>query len=175
MADTYNIGDVARLRQFFTQPITCLHTTLNGAIDECQTSITVLSAAGWPAAGVVQINDKEWVAYKGLTGNVLTIPENYGRGFWDSVAQEHVNGVEVTVFYQFVDPGGVLFKVKAPSTALMTYTYSVNPELAKEFTGSYRLDIDVTKSGKWYYGGFGTGSNKGAEESFFTVAKTKLV
>lgn len=68
-----------------------------------------------------------------------------------------------------VDPDTVSARTYSPSGSTTTYIYGVDAVLTKLATGRYQLSLEPAASGPWYYKFFGTGTNKGAGESFFNV------
>jgi hypothetical protein len=74
----------------------------------------------------------------------------------------------------YVDPGQIVARVRDPLGAITVYTYGVDAALIRDATGKYRLDIEATKEGVWFWRFEGKLSNKGAGESSFTVADSKF-
>lgn len=66
-------------------------TTLNGAIDNVQTTITLASVVGLPTVGILTI-ESEKVHYTGISVNDIT---GVTRGFSSTTAAAHGNGVGV--------------------------------------------------------------------------------
>jgi hypothetical protein len=71
-----------------------LITSLNGAINNSVTTITLTSAAGFPTAGVVKI-DNELISYTGISSNDLT---GCTRGVNGTAAASHSDGAGVEAF-----------------------------------------------------------------------------
>jgi hypothetical protein len=69
-------------------------TTLNGAIDNIVTTITLDSVTGFPTTGVVKI-DNELISYTGITSNDLT---GCTRGFNGTTATSHADNAGVEAF-----------------------------------------------------------------------------
>ena len=67
-------------------------TTLNGAINNVVTTITVTSAAAFPSAGRIDI-DSELITYTGITATTFT---GCGRGANGSTAASHLDNAVVT-------------------------------------------------------------------------------
>ena len=61
------------------------------------------------------------------------------------------------------DPTAVTLKVKAPGTALATYTYALS-QVTKSTTGVYYKDISLATVGTWFYRWEGTGAVESATE-----------
>jgi hypothetical protein len=79
-----------------------------------------------------------------------------------------------TTFYDDVtgvlDPTVVNFEMKPPGATTPTlYTYPTNPELVKDSTGNYHVDVDLDTPGWWVYRWFSTGSGKAATPGWFSV------
>ena len=66
-------------------------TTLNGAIDDSVTTITIVSTTGFDASGSIQI-EKEWISYTGKTATTFT---GCTRGQEGTIAIAHANGITV--------------------------------------------------------------------------------
>jgi hypothetical protein len=71
------------------------------------------------------------------------------------------------------DPTTVTLKVKAPGTALATYTYALG-QVTKSATGSYYKDVSLNASGRWWYRWEGTGAVETAEEGWLEVREQRL-
>lgn len=63
-------------------------TSLNGAIDDTQTTITLTNVIGLPAVGILTI-ESEKIKYTGISGNDIT---GVTRGFSSTTAASHANG-----------------------------------------------------------------------------------
>jgi ABC-type Fe3+ transport system substrate-binding protein len=72
------------------------------------------------------------------------------------------------------DPTAVTLKVKAPGTAVVTYTFGVGGTIVKDSTGNYHADIDITVPGKWHYRWTGTGALVVVEETSLFVRKSNV-
>lgn len=72
----------------------------------------------------------------------------------------------------YADPNPLLFKMKDPSGVTTTYTYGTDPQLVKDGTGRYHVDVSATKVGTWYYRFEGTGTGQCAGENHFVVRAT---
>ena len=87
--------DVARADLNTTETATDVNqitTTLDGAVSATDTSVTLVSVAGFPASGSITIaadgtNAAETVTYSAITGNVLTTA---------ALAYNHLTGATVT-------------------------------------------------------------------------------
>lgn len=75
--------------------ITSISNTLNGAIDDVQTTITLTDSTGFSTTGYVII-DSEVIAYTGITSNDLT---GCTRGFGSSIAATHIDTSNVSQWY----------------------------------------------------------------------------
>lgn len=73
-----------------------------------------------------------------------------------------------------VDPGVVTFKVKSPLGVITTYVYLTDPEVVKDSTGNYHVDVGGSRQGVWSYGSEGTGANATAGESEFKVSESQF-
>lgn len=73
-----------------------------------------------------------------------------------------------------IDPTAVIFKFKNPAGTITTYTYGVDPELVKEETGVYHVDLDAATSGTWYYRFESTGTGQGADEAQFEIYESEF-
>ena len=69
-----------------------LGTTLNGAINNSVTTITLTSTTGFPTSGSIKI-DSEIISYTGKSGNDLT---GCTRGSQSTTPASHLNGASVT-------------------------------------------------------------------------------
>lgn len=85
-------GKVLRLTSTANYTLTKITSTLNGAIDSSQTTITLASAASFPSAGTV-INGTEQINYTGKSGNQLT---GCTRGANGTTAASGSNGATIT-------------------------------------------------------------------------------
>lgn len=73
-----------------------------------------------------------------------------------------------------VNPTTVQVKVKQPDLTETTYIYGVDPEVVRESTGIYYINLDTTgKSGTWYvkWNSLGT---QGVAQTNFTVVDTDI-
>ncbi len=71
-----------------------------------------------------------------------------------------------------VNPAAVMFKVRAPSGLVTTYTYGVDAELVRDATGVYHVDVSASDAGTWAYKFWSTGTGQAAAEERFTVRST---
>jgi hypothetical protein len=74
-----------------SNPFKTSFSTLNGAISATATSLTLTSTAGFPSAGIIQI-DIEQIAYTSISGNVLN---GLVRGYNATTAVTHTTGSNV--------------------------------------------------------------------------------
>jgi len=72
------------------------------------------------------------------------------------------------------DPTTVTLKIKAPGTALATYTYALS-QVTKSTTGVYYKDISLATVGIWHYRWEGTGAVESATEGWFEVRESRAV
>jgi hypothetical protein len=63
-------------------------------------------------------------------------------------------------------------QVKSPLGAITTYVYITNPELVRESTGKYHLDVRPDRQGVWMALGEGTGENESVAEHAFKVLES---
>jgi len=68
-----------------------------------------------------------------------------------------------------VDPSSVLFSVTSPDNVVVSYEYGVNPELIRESTGVYAVDILLNQAGTWSYHFWSTGDGASDEVTSFLV------
>ena len=71
-------------------------TTLNGAISNSTTSITLTNVNNFPSSGAILI-DQEYILYTNITGNTLT---GCTRGYWSTLAASHNNATAVYFYTQ---------------------------------------------------------------------------
>lgn len=74
------------------------------------------------------------------------------------------------------DPTKIYIKYMDPSGTVLTHQYTVDPVVQRASTGVYYEDINLTKSGRWFYRWYGLdGSNnyQGAGETDLYVRKTR--
>jgi hypothetical protein len=70
------------------------------------------------------------------------------------------------------DPAVVVCQYQDPSGLEVTRTYGTDPEVIKESTGVYYLDLDIDTAGTWYYRFKGTGPVKAADERTIIARET---
>jgi hypothetical protein len=86
------------------------------------------------------------------------------------------SGIRVSVKFKetttgdFVDPEGVVLKVKDPSLIVTTLTHGQDAELQKSAVGHYFAVIDCDQAGTWKYRWEGTGQNQAATEASFEIS-----
>lgn len=69
-----------------------------------------------------------------------------------------------------LDPTTVRVGVLAPGAVLpVMRTYGTDPEVVKDSTGRYHLDIDADTTGVWRYRWQSTGNGQAANEDAFEV------
>jgi hypothetical protein len=71
-----------------------------------------------------------------------------------------------------VNPDAIMFKVKAPSGAITTYTYGTDAALVRDATGVYHVDVSATEAGQYVYRFWSTGIGQAAAEGQFLVKLT---
>jgi hypothetical protein len=71
------------------------------------------------------------------------------------------------------DPDTVTFKFMDSESTVTTYVLA-DPQVVKESTGIYHVDIPVDLSGTWHYRWAGTGAARGALERSFQVRESKF-
>ena len=91
------------VQKFISQEDDVLNTTLNGALTNVATTITVVSTTGFANAGGIQI-ENETITYTGTTNTTFT---GCTRGTNSTTAAAHASGVIVAQF----STGGVPFNV----------------------------------------------------------------
>jgi hypothetical protein len=67
------------------------------------------------------------------------------------------------------DPTNVRLLVRRSGQPPTIYTYGVSSEVAKDSTGTYHADIEITKKGTYYARWEGDGAVVAAEETSFSV------
>lgn len=67
------------------------------------------------------------------------------------------------------DPENVYFQFIEPEQDAVSYEYGVDPEVVKEATGIYYVDLDGSTIGDWKYRFYSTGVGQAASEATFTV------
>jgi uncharacterized protein YfaS (alpha-2-macroglobulin family) len=72
------------------------------------------------------------------------------------------------------DPDTVTFKFMDPTGKVTTYTL-IDPQIVKESTGVYHVDIPIDMSGTYHYRWAGTGAARGALERSLQVRESKFV
>jgi hypothetical protein len=70
-----------------------------------------------------------------------------------------------------VDPTTVTFEVKDPLNAITSYT---SPDVVRDSTGNYHLDVLLNASGPWWYRTEGTGAFIAAAEKQLTVKPSQF-
>lgn len=71
-----------------------------------------------------------------------------------------------------LDPSTVAFKVKDPAGNVTVYSYPADPQLVKDSTGVYHVDVNANLEGTWFYRFESTGTGQAAEERSFAVRKS---
>ncbi len=97
-----------------------------------------------------------------LEGNVVRV-----TGTFTDATGAAADPTTVTVRY-FIDPSG----------AVTTLVYVTDPEVVKDSTGVYHVDIAVSAPGKYRYGFAGTGAVGtliANQEAYFVVAPSDLL
>jgi RecJ-like exonuclease len=67
------------------------------------------------------------------------------------------------------DPTTVKASYRHEANVVTTKTYGPDPELVKESTGIYYIDINANAVGNWYWRIFSQGTGQTAEEGTFKV------
>lgn len=70
------------------------------------------------------------------------------------------------------DPSAVVFRVRAPSGTVTTYTYGTDADVVKTATGAYYLLLTLSASELWHVRAAGTGAVVAADESVILAEKT---
>lgn len=73
-----------------------------------------------------------------------------------------------------LDPTSVTFKLENPSGAVTTYVYGIDAQLVKTATGIYRVDVDASSPGRYWYKFYSTGTGQAAEEKDFAVGNGRF-
>lgn len=90
-------------------------TTLNGAINNSQTTITLTTTTGLPTVGILTIEDEK-VHYTGIAGNDIT---GVTRGFSSTTATSHLSGTAVRFNVVEEHHNGLKDEVKAVEADLV--------------------------------------------------------
>jgi hypothetical protein len=98
-------------------------------------------------------------------------------------AKEYVKGASPRLLGVFrdpstgdlIDPATVKVYVKNPAAVITIKTYITDPEVVKESTGRYHMDVDANVVGRWTYRFESTGTGKAADERDFVVKASKIV
>jgi len=72
--------------------------------------------------------------------------------------------------YALVDPDTVKVAWLDPSDNYTEKTYGTDPEVVKDGTGQYHIDVTVNAGGEWKYRWWSTGTITTAAEASFQVA-----
>lgn len=80
-----------------------------------------------------------------------------------------VSGAFTTAAGVAQDPSVVKCSVRSPAGVVTTYTYGTDPELMKDSTGNYHIDVSAATIGTYYYRWFSTGTGQAADEGWFEV------
>lgn len=75
---------------------------------------------------------------------------------------------------QLADPTTLVFLMYEPDKTLTEYTYGTDNEVVQDSTGKYHVYWDATKPGKHWWRYEASGNIGVAEETSFTVRKSKL-
>jgi len=71
-----------------------------------------------------------------------------------------------------IDPTALVFKFTNPAGTTTTYTYGTDPQVIRDSTGNYQVDLSVSTAGLWLYWFEATGTAQAVEEgSFYVDAK----
>lgn len=70
------------------------------------------------------------------------------------------------------DPTAVLFKVRAPSGTVTTYTYGTDVDVVKTAVGAYYLLVTLSASELWHVRATGTGAVVAAGETVVLAEKS---
>lgn len=62
------------------------------------------------------------------------------------------------------DPSAVYCQIKDEAGTVTSYQYTVDPEVVKDNTGIYHLDVDLDAVGWWYWRWYSTGNYQAANE-----------
>jgi hypothetical protein len=120
-------------------------TTLNGAIDDSQTTITLTSTVGLPTVGILTV-ESEKIKYTGISGNDIT---GCVRGFSSTTNSSHANGV--TVEFNVVEEHHNTLKDEVIAIATdnrNTFSADLNDSISPTATAvslKERLDMVVTR------------------------------
>lgn len=78
------------------------------------------------------------------------------------------NGDPITG-YAYIDPTTVRFRYRRDAGAITTLVYGTDPEVVKDGTGRYHVELDLNAAGTWHYRFEGTGTHQAAAERSLTV------
>ena len=73
------------------------------------------------------------------------------------------------------DPSEVKVSVRNPSGTVTTYVYGTDPEVIKDDTGTYHMDVYGNEIGVWYYRWYTEDADKASNEEFFKVKRVRTV
>lgn len=68
-----------------------------------------------------------------------------------------------------VDPTTVTFKVEDASGDVTSYVYDTDPEVVRDGTGVYHVDVSIDEAGRWQFRWESTGTGQAAGESEFWI------
>lgn len=74
-----------------------------------------------------------------------------------------------------MDPDVVNLSIKKPDNTVATYVYNTDPEIEKNATGQYHMDVDTDQAGQWRYRWWSTGDGQAAQEKVFVVQPAQAV
>lgn len=96
---TNSAGTVTSSLQYTIVPppkfLTAANSTLNGGINSSQTTVTLVSASGWPTGGSKFFVDSEQISYASISGNIL---QGCTRGINGTTAAIHSNGAAANIY-----------------------------------------------------------------------------
>jgi hypothetical protein len=72
------------------------------------------------------------------------------------------------------DPVALSFRFRTRAGATTTYVYGSDPEIVKQSTGYYYVDVSATTAGEWAYSFSSTGWTQAADEKTFTVDESEF-
>lgn len=73
-----------------------------------------------------------------------------------------------------IDPTNVFFTFRNPAGVSTTFTYGEDEELVKSSTGNYRVDLNASMSGNWYWRWHSEGAGQAADKGQFFVEPSAL-
>lgn len=149
---------MAKNNLIYAPTVDNFNTTLNGAISDVATTITLNSVTGLQnKAGILVIDrvdtsgnltpsKQEWVYFNGVSGSSVTLPSAVdGRGVGGSTAQSHSDGAIVEAVFDVTIWNGILTSYATQHLDAGTHTNFTTDILAAASTASLSGTLFVNK------------------------------